>query len=71
MALKQLNVRVDSEVIERLRIRAAIEKRSIGEIVNESLREYGARHPVSREEMLAMVRNIAHEDTSILKALAD
>ncbi|MGC8485684.1 MAG: hypothetical protein ACP5O6_08645 [Candidatus Baltobacteraceae bacterium] len=58
-------------MIERLKIRAAIEKRSIGEIVNESLREYGARHPVSREEMLAMVRNIAHEDTSILKALAD
>lgn len=71
MPQKQLNIRVDEETAEQLKLRSAIEKRSINEIVGESLREYAKTHPVSREDMLALVRAIAKEDASILKALAE
>ncbi len=71
MALKQLNIRVDEETAAQLKLRSTIEKRSVNEIVGESLREYSKRHPVSRADMLALVRAIAKEDASILKALAD
>lgn len=71
MALKQINIRVDEEMAEQLKLRSTIEKRSVNEIVGESLREYSKHHPISREQMLAMVRAIAKEDASILKALAE
>lgn len=71
MAQKQLNIRVDEETAEQLKLRSTIEKRSVNEIVGESLREYSKTHPVSREDMLALVRAIAKEDASILKVLAD
>lgn len=70
MALKQLNIRVDEQTAEQLKLRSAIEKRSVNEIVTESLREYTKRHPVSRQDMLAMVRAIAREDASLLEELA-
>ena len=70
MALKQLNIRVDEETAEQLKLRSQIEKRSVSAIVSESLREYSKRHPVSREDMLAMVRAIAKEDASLLAELA-
>jgi len=69
MALKQINVRVDEETAEQLKLRSAIEKRSVNEIVGESLREYAKRHPISRQDMLAMVRAIAREDASLLEEL--
>ncbi len=69
MALKQINIRVDEETAEQLKLRATIEKRSVNEIVGESLREYSKRHPVSRKDMLAMVRAIAREDESLLEEL--
>lgn len=71
MALKQINVRVDERTAEQLKLRSTIEKRSINEIIGESLREYTTAHPISREAMLAMVRAIAKEDATLLKALAD
>lgn len=69
MVLKQINVRVDEETAQQLKLRSAIEKRSVNEIVSESLREYSKRHPLSREDMLAMVRAIAREDASLLEEL--
>lgn len=69
MALKQLNIRVDEAMAEQLKLRSTIEKRSVNEIVGESLREYSRAHPVSREDMLTLVRAIAKEDASLLKAL--
>ena len=71
MARKQINVRVDERTAEQLKLRSTIEKRSINEIIGESLREYTTAHPISREAMLAMVRAIAKEDATLLKALAD
>ena len=71
MALKQINVRVDERIAEQLKLRSTIEKRSINEIIGESLREYITAHPISRDAMLAMVRAIAKEDATLLKALAD
>jgi hypothetical protein len=71
MPMKQLNIRVDEHVAEQLKLRSTIEKRSINEIVGASLLEYSKTHPVSREDMLAMVRAIAKEDASLLKALAE
>ena len=70
MALKQINIRVDEETAAQLKLRSTIENRSVNEIVGESLREYSKNHPVSREDMLALVRAIAKEDASLLKALA-
>lgn len=71
MAVKQIPIRVDLEVIEQLKIRSTIEGRSVNEIVNEAIREYTKSHPVSREAMLKMVRAIARDDASILEALAE
>jgi len=71
MPVKQIPIRVDVDVIERLKIRSTIEGRSVNEIVNEAIREYTKSHPVSREAMLKLVRAIAREDASILKALAE
>ncbi|HZZ65004.1 MAG TPA: hypothetical protein VFE17_05885 [Candidatus Baltobacteraceae bacterium] len=62
---------MDEQMAEQLKLRSTIEKRSVNEIVGESLREYSQRHPISRDQMLAMVRAIAKEDDSILKALAE
>ncbi len=71
MAVKQIAVRIDQATAEQLRLRATIERRSVNEIVGEAIREYSKSHPVSREHMLAMVRAIAKDDASLLKALAD
>jgi hypothetical protein len=71
MAGKQIAVRVDEATAEQLKLRATIERRSVNEIVGEAIREYSKSHPVSRERMLEMVRAIAREDASLLKALAD
>ncbi|MBC5798765.1 MAG: hypothetical protein GIW94_02105 [Candidatus Eremiobacteraeota bacterium] len=62
MALKQIAVRVDEQTADRLKIRASIERRSVNEIVGEAIREYSEKHPVSRKDMLALVRAIAKED---------
>jgi len=71
MAVKQIAVRIDEVTAEQLKLRATIERRSVNEIVGEAIREYSKSHPVSREHMLEMVRAIAKDDASILKALAD
>jgi len=71
MAMKQLVVRVDETVHESLKLRSSIERRSVNEIVGEAIGEYSKTHPVSREAMLNMVRAIANEDASLLKALAE
>jgi hypothetical protein len=71
MAMKQLILRVDEAVHESLKLRSAIEHRSVNEIVGEAIGEYSKMHPVSREAMLNMVRAIAKEDASLLKALAE
>lgn len=71
MATKQIAIRVDEATAEQLRLRAALEHRTVNDIVGEAIREYSKAHPVSRESMLAMVRAIAKEDASLLKALGD
>jgi len=71
MAAKQIALRVDKSVAEQLKLRAAIERRSVNDIVNTAIREYANSHPVSRDDMLALVRAIVKEDASLLKALAD
>lgn len=71
MAVKQIAVRLDEAVAEQLKLRATLEHRSVNDIIGEAIREYAKSHPVSREHMLAMVRAIAKEDASLLKALAD
>ncbi len=71
MAVKQIAVRIDEATAEQLKLRAAIERRSVNEIVGEAIREYSNSHPVSREHMLDMVRAIVKDDAAILKALAD
>ena len=71
MATKQIPIRLNEEEAQQLRLRATIEGRSMNEIVGEALREYRATHPIPREQMLALVRAIAKEDASLLKALAD
>jgi hypothetical protein len=52
-----------------LRLRAALEHRTVNDIVGEVIQEYSKAHPVSRESMLATVRAIAKKDASLLKAL--
>lgn len=71
MASKQLPLRLDEQTAEQLKLRSTIEKRSMNEIVGDAIREYATAHPVPREELLALVRSIAKEDASLLKALAD
>ncbi len=71
MAQKQIAVRVDEAVAEHLKLRSSIEHRSVNDIIGEAIREYSKSHPVSREHMLAMVRAIAKEDATLLKALAE
>ena len=71
MATKQIAIRMDVAVAQELKVRSAIENRSVNEIVNEAVRAYTATHPISRERMLAMVRSIAREDADLLKTLAE
>jgi hypothetical protein len=71
MAFRQIAVRVDEVTAAQLKLRASIERRSVNDIVGEAIREYSKSHPVSREHMLEMVRAIAKEDASLLKALAE
>jgi plasmid stability protein len=71
MAVKQLGIRLDPQVIQQLKLRSAIEGRSVNEIVSNAIREYSSAHPVPRAQMLEMVRAIAVEDAELLKALAE
>jgi hypothetical protein len=71
MAVKQIAVRVDEATAAQLKLRATIEHRSVNDIIGEAIREYSKSHPVSRQHMLEMVRAIAKEDASLLKALAE
>ena len=71
MSTKQIPIRLDAETADQLKLRSTIERRSMNEIVGEAIREYSKTHPVSREDMLSLVRAIAKEDASLLKALAE
>jgi hypothetical protein len=71
MAMKQLAVRVDEATAQQLKLRASFEHRSVNDIVGEAIREYSKAHPISRADMLALVRAIAKEDETLLKALAE
>ena len=42
----------------------------MNEIVGEAIREYAIAHPISRDDMLALARAIAHDDAALLDALA-
>jgi hypothetical protein len=67
---QQISLRLDEETARQLKVRSTIEGRSINEIVNTAIAEYAESYPVSREDMLALVRVIAKEDAAILEALA-
>ncbi len=71
MANKQVSLRLEKAEHESLKLRSAIERRPVNEIITDAIREYSRSHPIPREDMLAMVRAIAKEDASLLKALAD
>jgi|HubBroStandDraft_1064217.scaffolds.fasta_scaffold213344_2 plasmid stability protein len=71
MSPRQVALRLDDEVAEQLKLRAAVEHRSVNEIIGEAIREYTKSHPIPRERMLEMVRAIVKEDASLLQALAD
>jgi plasmid stability protein len=71
MEVKQIAVRLDAATAEQLKLRAAIEHRSVNEIVSEAIQEYLQSHTVPRVRMLEMVRAIANEDASLLKTLSD
>lgn len=71
MALKQVALRLEEATAEQLKVRAMIERRSVNDIIGEAIEEYSKSHPVSRDNMLAMVRTIAKEDAALLKALAE
>ncbi len=71
MAGKQIAVRVSEDVARQLKMRSMIERRSVNVIVGEAIREYSTAHPISRENMLEMVRVIAKEDESLLRVLAE
>lgn len=68
---KQIPIRLDEKTAEQLRLRSAVERRSMNEIVGEAVREYSRAHPISRERMLELVRAIAEEDATLLEALRD
>lgn len=68
--MAMISLRVEPEVAESLKARAAVEGRSMNDIVNQAIKEYSQNHPVSREAMIRLVRSIAHEDESLLAALA-
>ncbi len=71
MAIKQIPLRLDEATAEKLRLRSAVEHRSMNEMVREAVREYERAHPISRERMLELVRAIVKEDKALLKALRD
>jgi hypothetical protein len=57
--------------VKSVKVRAEFEGRSVEEIVDQTQRESAEAHPVSREKMLEMVRDIVTEDAALLKALAE
>lgn len=71
MAKQQIPLRLDDTMAEVLRLRAAIENRSMNEIVTDALDAYAKSHPIARENLLKMARMIAKEDAGLLQALAD
>ncbi len=71
MATKQIAIRVDDATNDQLKARANIEHRSVNSIVVDAIHEYAKTHPISREQMLALVRGIVKEDAALLKALAE
>jgi hypothetical protein len=71
MAQRQIPLRVDEAVHAQLKVRSSITHRSINEIIGEAIRENFEAHPVSREDMLTLVRSIVKDDAELLKALAE
>jgi hypothetical protein len=71
MSMKQVSLRLDAVEHDSLRLRASLERRPMNDIITDAIREYSRSHPIPREDMLAMVRAIAKEDASLLKALED
>jgi hypothetical protein len=71
MARKQVALRLDAVEHSALKLRSTIENRPVNDILEDAIREYSMRHPISREDTLKMVRSIAQEDAALLKALAE
>jgi len=71
MSVKQVGIRLDQAVVQQLKMRSAIEGRSVNEIVTAAIREYSTAHPLPRAQMLEMVRMIGVEDAALLKALGE
>jgi plasmid stability protein len=71
MTLKQIAVRVDEATAEQLKLRAAIEHRSVSDVVSEAIREYLKSHPISRERMLEIAQEIVKEDAALIEAMGD
>jgi hypothetical protein len=71
VAGKHFAVLLDDTTAAQLKARSSFENRAVDEIVADAIREYSAAHPISREALLAIVRDIAREDAALLKALAE
>ncbi len=70
MSGKRFGIRLDGAAVQQLKVRSAAEGRSVNDIATAAIREYSNAHPVSRAQMLEMVRAIGVEDAPLLEVLA-
>jgi hypothetical protein len=67
--VKQMPLRLDSELYEELSRRSTIEKRSMSDIVRDALRSHFDAVRVTKPQLRAAIERIAREDAEILEAL--
>lgn len=68
--VKTLPVRLDPTMYLRLRRQAQSEGRSMNELMLAALREHLEAHPIRRERLRELAREIVAEDKELLEALA-
>lgn len=68
--VKTLPVRLDPATYLRLRRQAQSEGRSMNELMLAALREHLETHPIPRERLRELAREIVAEDKELLEALA-
>jgi plasmid stability protein len=65
----QIPVRLDAETAEELRTRAAVEGKSMNQVIREALETHFTTKQLSRQQLTAAIERVAKRDSAILEAL--
>lgn len=68
--VKALPVRLDPETYKRLALQSQAEGVSMNEVVKRALGSHFEAHPIPRERLLEIARDVVAQDAELLEALA-